>query len=219
MYNELLFAAHIVAVSASVLWALWYSYGALLAVLSLQLILANLFVTKQIMVFGIETTCSEVFVVSGMYGISLIRSYYGDRLARNAIWTTFGFLLLFVCFVQFHCAYVGIDMVMSGYIAQMCSATMRLLCASLLAYLVSECVHLVLTRLLGTEKESPIGQVCAITGGQLVDTVTFGYVGLYGLVDDLYSIMLFSLVVKIIIIIALAPLLTLTHRYLKKVEE
>ncbi|MDQ5890156.1 MAG: queuosine precursor transporter [Candidatus Dependentiae bacterium] len=213
MYNELLFAAHIIVASASVLWALRYSYGALIAVLSLQLILANLFVTKQIMVFGIETTCSEVFVVSGMYGISLIRSYYGDAAARKAIWITFGFLLLFVFFVQLHCAYSGLDPILSVSIAQMCSATFRLFFASLAAYLVSERAHLALTRLWGTRHASPIGQIVAIAGGQVVDTVTFASLGLYGLVADLSSVILFCLIIKAIILVMLSPILALTYRY------
>ncbi len=212
MYNELLFLAHIVAVSGAVLWGLWFSYGALISTLGLQLIFANLFVTKQIMLFGIETTCSEVFIVSGMYGISLIRYYYNDARARRAIWEMFGFLLFFVCLTQFHCAYDGIDADMSLMIAQLCSTGLRMLLASFLAYLVSERVHLVLTRLLGGVA-SAVASVGAVIGGQLVDTVVFAFAGLYGVVDDVRQIILFTLLIKGVIILLLAPLVAGTKRF------
>jgi len=212
MYNEMLFLLHIVVVSSAVVWGLWFSYGALLSVLGLQLIFANLFVTKQIVLFGIETTCSEVFIVSGMYGIGLIRHYYDDVRACRAIWETFCFLLLFVCLTKFHRMYTGIDADIALLMEQLCETAPRLLLAGFLAYLVSERVHLLLTRFCGGSASS-VASVVAVIGGQIVDTVVFAYTGLYGLVDDVQQIVLFTLLIKGIIIMVLAPMLTATKRF------
>jgi len=209
--NEWLFVAHVLAVSVSVLWGLWYSHGALLAVLGIQLVLANLFVSKQIMLFGIETTCSEVFIVGGMYGISLMRAYYNPQACQRAIYTIFGTLSLFVVLVQFNLAYAGIDAEFSSGLVTICSSSGRLLIASLCAYVISERTHLFFCSLLDKNNESVVWQVAAIIGGQLIDSVVFGLIGLYGVVNHLVSVILFSVVVKIIVVLALSPMLAVTR--------
>ena len=212
--NEWLFIAHVLAVSLSVLWGLWYSYGALLAVLGIQLVLANLFVAKQIMLFGIETTCSEVFIVGGMYGISLMRVYYNPQVCQRAIYTIFGALSLFVVLVQFNLAYGGIDLEFSSGLATICSSSGRLLIASVCAYIISERTHLFFCSLLDKNTESMVWQIAAIIGGQLIDSIVFGCIGLYGVVNNLVSVILFSVVVKIIVVLALSPMLSVTRVYI-----
>lgn len=212
MYNELVFFAHVIVVSGSVLLALRHSYGALLSVLSIQLIVANFFVTKQILLAGMLTTCSEVFIVSGMYGISLVQEYYGDNRARQTIFYTFTFLVLFVLLSRLHVWYEPIT---GNTVADSLSALLapapRLMLASLFAYVLSERVHLYVARWLSARGVAPLARIAAIGIGQLVDTVTFAFVGLYGMVPDLRSIIIVSVVVKAAVIIALAPLLTLAR--------
>jgi len=212
MCNEALFFAHSAVVALSVVLALRSSYSALLAVLGLQLILANLFVTKQIILFGIETTCSEVFIVGGMYGIALIRAYWGDRVAQQTVWYLFGFLLLFVGCAQLQQWYVGLDAQVATLFSLLCDTTPRLLGASVLAYLVSERVHLYTTKFLRRWLSPFSASIGAIGMGQLVDTVVFGVVGLYGLVESLGSVMLFSGIVKAVVLVVMTPLLTVTKK-------
>lgn len=213
MFNELLFFLHIIVSSAGTVLALWHSYGALVGVLSLQLILANLFASKQVVLFGIDATSSEVFFVSSMYGICLLRDYYGSAAARRAVWLTFGAFFLFVLLSSFHMIYLGVDRSLDTAFDAVCGLGFRLLFASMTAYLVSERTHLFLLgffeRWLGS-----LSQIIAILGGQFVDTVTFACLGLSGVVHDLPSVILFGFLVKIIATAALAPLLPLTHRYL-----
>ena len=209
--NELLFLAHIVAVSISVIWGLWYSHGALLAVLGVQMVLANLFVSKQIMLFGIETNCSEVFIVGGMYGISLMRTYYSPHACQRAIYTIFGALSVFVLLIQFNLAYGGVDAELGSQLLFLCGSSARLLIASVCAYLVSEQAHLFFCSLLDKNNDSAVWQVAAIIGGQFIDSVVFGYIGLYGVVNHLVSVILFSIVVKIIVALALSPMIALTR--------
>ena len=219
MYNELLFLLHIVVVSGGVILAIRHSYGATVAVLSLQLIVANLFVTKQIALFGIATTCSEVFVVSGMYGVGLIASYYGPDKAARAVWITFGALLFFVGMTQFHAMYKGINAIESELLALMCASTLRLCAASLCAYLVSERVHLLFLKWLSCTLSLTIRRTLAVVAGQLVDTLVFAGIGLYGMVDHFTSIVCFGIAIKMIVIMVLAPIVAYTHRCVRLVRE
>ena len=61
--NELIFLFHILLVLSFVLGALRLGKNALLSLLALQAILANLFVVKQISLFGFAVTCSDVFAI------------------------------------------------------------------------------------------------------------------------------------------------------------
>ncbi len=211
MYNELLFFAHIFVVTAAVVIALRHSYGALLTVLALQMIVANIFVTKQIGLFGFHTTTSEVFVVSGMFGIGVVREYYGADYARRCVWAVFGFFLLFTLLVQFQCAYEGVEQLYTHALDLVCSTTVRLFFASMLAYLVSERVHLVISSWLPKYRYAMVPLIT----GQIVDTGVFAVVGLWGLVDSVGSVIAFSLIVKGIIIVTLAPVMMITHRLYK----
>jgi uncharacterized integral membrane protein (TIGR00697 family) len=211
MYNELLFFAHSILVTGAVLVALRHSYGALLTLLALQMIAANLFVTKQIVLFGFHTTTSEVFVVSGMFGVGVVREYYGFEYARRCVWLIFCFFLVFALMAQFQCAYYGLEQVYSDALRAICSSTVRLFVASIVAYLVSERVHLVLTAGISV----PWLKMLPLIGGQIVDTVIFAIIGLWGMVDSVGSVIAFSLIVKGIIIVTLAPVMMITHRLYK----
>jgi len=54
-----------------------------------------------------------------------------------------------------------------------------------------------------------------LIGGQIVDTVIFAIIGLWGMVDSVGSVIAFSLIVKGIIIVTLAPVMMITHRLYK----
>ena len=190
MFNELLFLGHILVVSASVLLGLAHSYGALLAVLSMQLILANFFVTKQILLFGMATTCSEVFTVSGMYGVSLVQAYFGAKRARQTIVYTFGLLLLFVVLSQLHIWYLPLEgSVVGPALVALLATTPRMMVASMLAYFISERVHVWLSRRFHARGAWSLARLCAIALGQAVDTLIFAYVGLFwaGQYSDFYN--------------------------------
>lgn len=212
MYNELLFLGHIVIVSVSVLAGLAHSYAALLSVLGIQLILANIFVTKQIVLFGMTTTCSEVFIVGSMYGVSLIQAYYGTVYARRTIVYLFAMILLFVCLSYMHLLYEPIATnSVAPALQQVLGLGARFLFAGLIAYFVSERVNVLCASLLHARGVAPGARIVAIVIGQLVDTVVYTYVGLYGLMGNLASIIGFSFVIKCLVILALAPLLSIAQ--------
>lgn len=213
--NELLFFAHVIVVSVSVLVALAHSYGALLAVLGTQLVLANFFVTKQIIFFGMNTTCSEVFIVSGMYGVSLVQAYYGTKRARQTILYTFLILLLFVVLSQLHLLYAPLE---GGSVGDALSILLapapRMMFASMVSYLLSERIHVWFSRRMHVRGIAPLLRICAIALGQTVDTVSFVFIGLYGMISQVGSVILVGLTVKLLVILALSPLLSLTQWFM-----
>lgn len=215
MYNELLFLGHIIVVSGSILAGLAHSYGALLGVLGVQIILANVFVSKQIVLFGMTTTCSEVFIVGSMYGMSLIQTYYGTQRAQRAIVYMFSLILLFVLMSYLHLSYhsIGQDGV-SDALQQVLSLGPRFLFAGLLAYVTSERINVLYGSYMQVSKVASFARIVGIMLGQLVDTIVYTYVALYGVLSNLESMALFSFVVKVLAIFALAPMLSIAQYYI-----
>lgn len=207
MHNELLFIVHCVVVSGIVLGALAHSYEALLAVLGLQLIAANLFVTKQIALWGIATTAAEVFAVSGMLGMSLLQTYYGPQKARKTIVILFFFLLLFALFGWLQSLYEGAPNVLD--VGVLLALAPRLFFASIMSYLLSERMHVVLLQRVFVRGSSPIMRLGIVALGQVVDTISFTVLGLWSVVDNPWSIIAASMAVKMSALALLSPLLSL----------
>jgi uncharacterized integral membrane protein (TIGR00697 family) len=202
MSNELLFLLHSVVVMATLLGALAHSYASLLGVLSLQLILANLFVTKQVAIYGIATTTTEVFAVGGMFGVALLQMYYGAERARRSIAILFSFLLFFSVFGWFQTVYAG---EWAGADAgALLAVAPRLFCASVVSYFISERVNVALVEWMGG---ALLLRLCAIVCGQAIDTILFTFIGLWGVVAYPWSVIAASLAIKCAAIAALSPLL------------
>lgn len=219
--NELIFFLHIAFVCAAVLLALRHSYAALLGVVSLQLVVANLFVLKQVTLFGLTATGAEIFTVSTMYGMSLIQEYYGKEKAQHAIYYGFLLLLFFVGTATIHGWYslLAINAKTEAF-AAIFGHTPRLVVASLLAYLVSEQVNLrLITAAQGRGYIHPSVRIGAVWLGQWVDTILFGVIGLYGVMANLGQVILFCMVVKTIAVIAISPMVLLAKRFIRAGEE
>ena len=215
--NELVFIVHITAVCAAVLLALRHSYAALVSVLGLQLVVANLFVLKQVQLFGLTATGSEIFTVSTMYGVGIIQQVYGDKKAQEAIYYGFALLLFFAATATIHGWYtpLAISTTNKSFVA-LFSHTPRLVFASSCAYLFSEFVNLRLARAIaGRATIHPLLRVLTVWLGQWVDTITFAYIGLYGVFINLGQVIVFCMVVKTIAVVAIAPLVVLARTYVQ----
>jgi len=215
MYNGLLFLTHIVFVGLVLVACARHSYGMSIAFLGVQLIAANLFVTKQIVLFGISTTASEVFIVSGMYGVGLIQEQHGQTAARNAIWYSFAILFFFLVSAQFHLNYITKAATLHKAFTGVLRYTPRLISASLVSYLVSERVHLVLHTFLKRHGLWPrIARFWAVMGGQLIDSACFAFIGLYGLIVNIGQVILFSMIVKTMAQLPLSYFLAFLTRHI-----
>jgi uncharacterized integral membrane protein (TIGR00697 family) len=214
--NELLFILHVAVVCGTILLALRHSYGGMVSVISLQLVTANLFVLKQVTLFGMTATGSEIFTVSTMYGMGLIQECYGARRAQHAVYYGFLLLLFFVGTATLHGWYALMAQTpQSEAFGALFGHTPRLVVASLVAYLVSEQINLRLMHL--AQRSGPVSLVWragAVWAGQWADTILFGVIGLYGVMPRLFEVILFCMAVKTVAIIALAPMIMFAKRYI-----
>lgn len=179
--------------------------GALIAWMAMLSLLANLFVLKQIDILGFNATASDIFAIGGLLSLNLLREKYGKDIAQRAIWISFGCLLFFVIMSQLHLYYVPSDFDTSQIAyEQLLCVSPRLLIASLITFfIVDQCD----TQLYGILRRrfpsfSPLlMSAIAISLCQLLDTVLFSFLGLYGLIQAILQVIIISYGIKLVAIL------------------
>ena len=135
--NEIIFFIYVIILSISSIIALRISESALVSFISLQAILANLFVTKQIVLFGFIATASDALAVGCTLGLNLLQEYYGKAQAQKAVIVSFLCLVVYTILSALHVLYVPAP----SDITQTCFTTIlsgmpRIIAASLTAYFI-----------------------------------------------------------------------------------
>ncbi len=220
--NESIFFLHIFLVVGSALFALRLGKEALFVFVALQVICANLFVVKQMRLFGCFVTCSDVFAVGAILGSNLIQEYYGRAEARRSIWISFGSMFFFMAMSYVHLAYMPLfsDRTHEAF-SLIFSHSLRIVLASISVYAFVQFLDVSLFgwfKSLLKQKYLPlrIGMSLVITQG--IDTVLFSFLGLYGIVISVLDVMIVSFFVKCVIIGLGSPLTAFSRKVVKHVQ-
>ncbi|MCB1084832.1 MAG: queuosine precursor transporter [Chlamydiia bacterium] len=217
--NELIFLFHIVALMSFVMAALYFGKETLIACFSLQIILANLFVTKQMICFGLDVTCSDVYTIGAIFSLNLLQEYHGKRVANQTILTLFFLLFFFIIMSQFHLRYHpseydGMHQAFSAILGY----TPRIMLTSVFVALLCQKLDIELFGWL--KKVLPEKAFFIRFGGaslvtQFIDTALFSSIALYGLVHSIGDIIFMSYIIKVAIIFTMAPFTLLTRRLMR----
>lgn len=202
MSNEILFFIHIFVCVGLVLLAYRWGKKPMIAMVVLQAIFANLFVVKQISLFGFSVTCSDVFAIGGILGLNLFQEKYGREESNQVVKASFLGLLFFMLMSKIHLLYHPLfsDHTHDAFEIVL-SQTGRITIASIGVYWIVQKLDVWLFALLKTIFTSlsiRVGISLILT--QFFDTVLFSYVGLYGLVESMFDVIFLSFLVKCIII-------------------
>ncbi len=216
--NELIFFFHIVAILSFLAIANRYGKEALISFFCVSALFANVFVTKQIDLFGANVTCTDAFAVSCMISLNLLQEKYGKALAKKAIWIAFMILSYFTLMSQIHLFYTPNHYDQSQSAFEMVFAhTPRLLAASLgVAFIVQRIdVHIfgLIKSKFPTNFFFRFGGAFLVS--QMIDTMLFSLIGLKGLVANIVDIMIVSFFVKLAIFFLMSPL----TKYLLKIHQ
>jgi queuosine precursor transporter len=221
--NELLFVIHTIIISLSALVALYLGSHALVAFVCLQCVLANLFVIKQITLLGLGATCSDIFTIGAVLGLNLLQEYYGAAIAQRTIWINFFLLLFYAVVGQLHLAYLpsGTDTMQPHFMAIL-DAMPRIVIASFTVYLIAQyCDYLLygFLKKLFHDRFLVVRNYASIMITQLLDTVLFSFLGLYGLVDNIWQIIMISYSVKLFAIVIATPCIALSKCLVSPTQE
>lgn len=210
MFNFFLLLLHIVLIATLSLFMLRLGREAAATWLGFLGVTVNLFVHKQISIVGLHVTASEAVAVGYLLTLNLIQEYYGKKFARQAVKLTFLILFSFALFSMIHLFYIG------GPNSEIFSPLPRLFLASLTSFFTVQLFDISLFNYLRNAFSGrfvTMRTTITLVLSQALDTVLFTFLGLWGIVDHPFHVILFSMVVKCLIIFFNAPFVALSKRF------
>lgn len=135
--NEFLFLIQIALIAFFALGALKLGQAALTAWVAIQALIANLFVIKQVTLFGFNVTASDAFAIGSLLGLNFLQESFSREAASQATRICFFFLTFFTLASQIHLFYVpsSYDTTHSAFLTLL-SPFPRLLIASLSVFFI-----------------------------------------------------------------------------------
>jgi len=214
--NELLFFAHAVIISLFTVISLKISKETLVTTIAIYCILANLFVLKQITLFGLHPTASDAFSVGAILGLNLLQEYFGKHAAKKAIWTCFFALTLYTIVSQIHLLYLpSIHDITSAHYDPILTFMPRIALASISVTLLVQHIDRILYAFLKTKfqnKQFLLRNLISLFLVQIIDTVLFSFAGLYGIISNIGDVILVSFLVKVATILISVPLISIFRK-------
>ena len=209
MFNEFIFIAHIATISSIVLGCALLGKEALIALISTFFLLANIFVIKQIELFGLNSTGADAFIIGIGFAINLLQEKWGIQTARTSIMISLTTSLIYLVLSKFHLAYqaASFDITQQHFVILL-EHTTRIITASFISYV---CIQFVDTAIYGYLKHQTNGKYLilrnyvSLLSSQFLDTILFSFLGLYGIVDNIWQIVFISYSIKVISIFLITP--------------
>jgi queuosine precursor transporter len=216
MNNELLLFIHLFLVFGFTIGALRLGKEALVAWIALQSVLANLFVLKQVTLFSFDGVCCDIFMLGVVLGLNLLQEYFGKAYAKRAVLISFLAMAAFAVLAKMHLFYQpsASDWSQSSYEAIL-SPTPRMLVASLTTFFLVQQFDVRFFSWLRSRCQKmhlSLRTTLSIILSQAIDTVLFTFLGLYGIVDHLFSIIFICFFIKFLIAISAAPVTLLSKK-------
>jgi len=219
MTNEIILLSHAIIVSLCALGALRMGKEALITFISVQGILANVFVVKQTVLFGYTVTCSDAFTIGAVLGLNLLQEYFGRDATKQAIWISFGALVFYGVMTQIHLTYApALVDTMHGHYDAILGFMPRIVIASFMVYLITQLIDAWLyakVKTLVNGRFLLIRNYFSMTVSQFIDTVLFSFLGLYGIVDNIWHIIFMSYAIKLVTIAIASPFITFSKKAMK----
>lgn len=220
MNNDIIFVLQILVGLTFILIAFRIGFHWLLALIAVMAVLMNIFVLKQMTLFGLETTGGNVLYASIFLGTDLICEHVGSKKARQAVWLGFFASLFFLVMSQFIIWYtpslIGDGQFLHDTLSVIFGFAPQILFGSMLAFLVSQ--HLDIFIFNWIKKKTGEKYLWLRNNGstlisQLVDSLIFTFVGLWGIVanvENFWQLVLFTYIIKVFVSILDTPFIYLS---------
>ena len=202
----------------SSLGALFLGKEALVGLICIKVILMNLLVPQEIMLFGLSATSVDALAVGTSLSLNLLNEYYGKTEALRAVTISSFAGLFYVCVTLLHRAYIPAPHdIYACHITPLLALAPRIIAASFFAYILTQKLEAKLYAYLKTSRLSRyfmIRNYASLCITQFLDTILFSYLGLYGILANIPQVIFLAYTIKIITILFAVPLLSLA-RFIK----
>jgi len=201
LHNLLVFQLHVLFICSISLGMLKLGERAINAWLCVLAIAMNLFVTKQISLGPIDVTASDSIAGCYLLGLCLIQEHFGRKSARQHVIFAFSCAVAFLGLSWFHVWYQPNDFdVMHGIHKTALSCMPRLVIASLTSFLLIQVVDISVFQRLKDRfggRFFVFRTFITLMISNILDTFIFTFLGLWGLIGNIWHVIWFSLAVKI----------------------
>lgn len=214
--NEIVFFLQIFCVAFGNMVMLRLGCGALMAYVSLLGVLSNLLVCKEVVLFGFTVTASDSLAVGLILGLNLIQEWFGKKAVQKAILVNFCVAIFYLLLTQIHLWHLAAPNDTAHYHYDAIFSFMpRLVIASMISYVVVQLADSVFYRwmaLVTNGRWFTLRNIISLSSSELIDTLMFSFLGLYGSVSSIGDIIVFSYIVKLISVACFIPLIVLIKR-------
>lgn len=214
MMNELLLVLNILIISAAALTALFMGKQALITFVALTMVLANLFVIKQTVLFGLNATTADALAVGSMLGLNLLQEFMGQKAAKQSVAITFFALVFYAVACKLQIWYIpSISDTTHVHFEPILSYASGLMFGSFIIYALAQIIDLMiygtLTHIWGNRLRT-LKNYIAIGLSQLADTIMFTFWLLFlGIITDPLSVIIISFSIKFLITLIATPIISL----------
>lgn len=218
--NELIFLLHSCFLAATALIALRIGKEALTTFIALAFVLANLLVIKQVDLLGFTATATDAFTIGAVFGLNLLNEYFGRKSTRQALIIGFGALALVTIMYQIHLWYLpSIFDTSHVHFNAILAASPRIMAASFTSFFIAQTFEYYLYSLLKKVSGGNylvLRNWATMASSQLIDTILFSFLGLYGIVENISNIIMVSYAIKLAAIALTTPFIMLSKTIFNK---
>ena len=187
-FNNLLWLAFVLAdLGLAVLVFRFFGRDGLYVLVVASVIVANIQVTKTVVLFGLAATLGNVVYGSTFFATDVLSEVYGKREARRSVWLGFVAMGLVVVWMQFGLGFVpGPEDLAHDSLTTVFGLLPRVAAGSLIAYLVSQHHDILAFHFWKAKTRGRFLWLrnCASTMvSQAFDSVLFCFIALWGLYD------------------------------------
>lgn len=208
MTNEILFFLYIILVTTLTIFFSRQGKLHLFGWMALQIILANLFVIKQIDLFALTVTASDIYAVGAFLTLNIIQERFGKEEANKAIFYALSLQVAFVILSLAHLSYIpsSVDDTDNSF-KTILSPSLSIVFASILSFLLSQKLDVWLFQFIKERLNYPfaVRSMMSMLVSQLFDTCFFAVIALSGRVESLTDIIIFSYAIKALLVVTLNP--------------
>lgn len=218
MQNEIIFLTHLLVILGATFGAFLIDKHALRALVGIYVVLANLFVAKQMVLGGLIACGGGMYMVGSICGLLLLQTVWGERFARRTLYASFGMALFFFILSWFQCLYLpSITDETHHIFMTVLGRVPRITLASLIAHFISQTVTLLLqAALLRLTQRHGLFVISTMTMmlGQFLDSALFFSGSFYGdvAVAVIGQMVLVSVGIKTVMIVVSSLLVVLAQR-------
>jgi len=205
--NELIFFSHIATILIAVYLFSFFKKTGLYVIFVLQILFANLFILKQVPLFGLGVTTTDCYTIGSFLALNMIRELYGKEAADKAILLNFMTMIFLPVMSFFLLSYspVSSSLDISGSYSSLLTPSYRIFLTSIFCMITFQKLDtLIFSRLRKTLSLS-LSMFISLIICQALDTYCFTYIALSGLLTNLGLVFIFSYFVKVITICVMTP--------------